>query len=224
MSVELAPATATSFAALPQVNLIPPEIAEQRRLRQLRLALGGVVLLAVVGVGALYQSGQSSVASAQQQLTSATQQDAQLQQQLGKLSNVNTVNQQVNAVKALYLNAMGDEIQWSHYLTDLSLMIPSNVWLSSIQASETSPSTGVAAAAPGATSGYGTVTFTGTAFSHDDVATWLESLAKEPGYTDPYFSNSTEQLDGPRVVVKFSSTVTLTQQALSGRAAAQVGN
>lgn len=224
MTVQTESMTASAYAVLPHVNLIPPEIEEARRLRQVRLALGGVVLLAAVGVGALYHLEQGSANSAQQQLASARQQDVVLQQQLSKFSNVNTVNQQVSAVKALYLNAMGDEIQWSHYLTDLSLMIPSNVWLNSIQATETGPSTGAAAAAPGATSGYGTVTFTGTAFSHDDVATWLESLAKEPGYTDPYFSNSTEQLDGQRVVVKFSSTVTLTQQALSGRAAAQVGN
>lgn len=216
--------TTVALAGLPHVNLLPPEIAEERRLRKVRFALGGVVVLAVAGVVGVYQQQHGSVESAQQQLAEAQQQQAVLAHQLAGLSNVNVVNNEVDSVKALYVSAMGQEIQWSHYLNDLSLSIPDNVWLNSLQASETSPSATASAGAPGTSSGYGTITFAGTAFTHDDVATWLESLAKEPGYTDPYFSNSAEQADGPRVVVKFSSTVSLTQQALSGRAESQVGN
>ena len=65
--------------------------------------------------------------------------------------------------------------------------------------------------------GVGTVTFTGVGFSHDDVAVWLESLAKQKGYTNPYFTNSTKALIGTRSTVNFSSTVTMTSAALSGR-------
>ena len=35
-------------------------------------------------------------------------------------------------------------------------------------------------------------------FKHDDVAVWLESLAKQKGYVNPYFSSSTEALIGTR--------------------------
>ena len=63
----------------------------------------------------------------------------------------------------------------------------------------------------------GTVTFTGVALTHDDVATWLESLASENGFANPYFSNSTEAKIGDQKVVNFSSTVDLTPDAHSGR-------
>ena len=72
-------------------------------------------------------------------------------------------------------------------------------------------------------SGIGTVTFVGVGFSHDDVAVWLESLAKQKGYKDPYFSNSTEALIGTRKTVNFTSTVTLTPEALSGAYTAPAG-
>jgi Tfp pilus assembly protein PilN len=215
--------TAVHTGTLPQVNLLPPEIAERRKLRRLQYALGGLVALSVVAVGGVYEMGHSSVATAQQQLTQAQDQTVLLQSQLAKLSNVDAVNKQLDATKALYVAAMSPEVQWSHYLNDLSLTIPDNVWLTSIAANETNAPASTAAGSVLPT-GLGTVTFSGVAFTHDDVATWLETLAKEPGYLDPYFSNSSETLLGPRTIVKFTSSVILGQQALSGRAAAQVGN
>jgi hypothetical protein len=64
--------------------------------------------------------------------------------------------------------------------------------------------------------GIGSITFAGTAYHHDDVASWLESLAKERGYADPYFSNSTKSKIGDKDAVNFSSTVNLTKDALCG--------
>jgi hypothetical protein len=52
---------------------------------------------------------------------------------------------------------------------------------------------------------------------HDDVAVWLESLAKQKGYTSAYFNSSTEKEIGSTKVVDFSSTVVVTREALSGR-------
>jgi hypothetical protein len=78
----------------------------------------------------------------------------------------------------------------------------------------TAPAGTVVAATP---AGIGTVTFTGVGFSHDDVAVWLESLATQKGYANPYFSSSTETLLGTRKTVNFTSTATLTPAAYSGR-------
>ena len=57
----------------------------------------------------------------------------------------------------------------------------------------------------------------GVAFSHDDVATWLEALGRLKTYANPYFSSSTEALIGARPVVNFSSTVDVTPTAQSHR-------
>ncbi|MGE5763911.1 MAG: hypothetical protein ACM3ZF_08600 [Mycobacterium leprae] len=49
------------------------------------------------------------------------------------------------------------------------------------------------------------------------MATWLEALAKQRGYTNPSFSTSTERYIDASKVVDFTSTVTVTDKALSGR-------
>lgn len=202
---------------LPSVNLIPPEIAEARRFQRARALMLLTVAGAAVAVGGLYYQAHHSVQTAQQQLASAQQQETRLQAQAASFHEVVTINAEVAADKALLTEAMGQEIQWSTYLNDLSLKIPANVWLTSLNASETSPGTSTTATPGSPASSIGTVTFGGVALSHNDVATWLESLATESGYTDPYFSSSTESTIGSRKVVNFSSTVQLTPAALSGR-------
>ena len=72
--------------------------------------------------------------------------------------------------------------------------------------------------------GLGTVNFEGTALKHNDVATWLDSLAKQKGYDQPYFTDSTEELLGDTVIVKFKSQVTLTEDALSKRYVQKAGS
>jgi Tfp pilus assembly protein PilN len=203
---------------LPRVNLLPPEILEAARFRRFQLAMVAAGVGAVAIVAALGVSAHSSVNKAKTDLASAQSTQSSLQSQLNSLQSVKDVYNQVAAKKAMLTQAMGQEIRWSYYLTDLSLKVPDHVWLNSVTASETAGSApaapAVAAAVP---AGIGTVTFAGVAFSHDDVATWLDALAKERGYTNVYFTNSTKAKLGVRDVVNFSSSVTLTQAALSGR-------
>jgi Tfp pilus assembly protein PilN len=210
---------ATRTPTLPRVNLLPPEIQEAARFRRFQLAMVATGVGAVAIVAALGVSAHSSVNQAKSELTQAQSQRASLQSQLSGLQSVRDVYDQVDRKKAMLTQAMGSEIRWSYYLTDLSLKVPDHVWLTSVTATETpAPTAGAAAAAgPLASPGIGTVTFAGTAFSHDDVATWLDALAKERGYTNAYFSSSTKAKLGPRDIVNFSSSVTLTQAALSGR-------
>lgn len=213
---------ATRTPTLPRVNLLPPEIQEAARFRRFQLAMVAAGIGAVAIVAALGVSAHSSVNQAKGQLSQAQSQKANLESQLAGLQSVRDVYNQVAAKKAMLTQAMGPEIRWSYYLTDLSLKVPDHVWLTAVTAAEApSPAAGAAPSPAGASSlvpaGVGTVTFVGTAFSHDDVATWLDALAKERGYSNAYFSNSTKSKVGPRDVVNFTSSVTLTPVALSGR-------
>ena len=215
---------AVQATRIPRVNLLPPEIQEAAKFRRFQLAMvaAGVGAFALVGV--LGYSAHQSVSQAKTGLASAQQQQTSLKAQVAGLQSVSDVYSQVAAKKAMLHQAMGSEIRWSYYLTDLSLKIPQNVWLTGVTAAE--QSTGAAPAASTTSlvpAGVGSVTFSGTAFSHDDVATWLDALAKERGFTNAYFTNSTKSLIGPKNVVNFSSSVTLTQAALSGRYSAVEG-
>jgi Tfp pilus assembly protein PilN len=207
----------SQLAALPRVNLLPPEIAEKRRQRALQAGMGAAVAAAVVGVAAGYLMAHSSATSAQNDLASAQAQTASLKAQVAQYAGDETMRAQLTAEQTMLSTAMGQEVQWSHYLNDLTLRIPDNVWVTQMTLSEGATSGSAPAAAATSGCNIGSVNVSGTAFTHDDVATWLDSLAKEKGYANPYFSNSAQAFIGTTPVVNFTSTATVTCDAQSGR-------
>ena len=201
------------LVTLPRVNLLPPEIAERVRLRRIQGGLGAGVLAAAGVVALLFVLAGNSVDAANEELTVAQAEQSRLQAESAKYADVTAVYAQAAAAQAMLTEAMGQEVRYSRFLSDLSLTVPENVWIKSLTFSQAAaPAAAVGVAEPG----IGTVTVSGVGFSHDDVAVWLESLAGQQGYVNPYFSSSTEALIGPRTVVNFESTATLTADALSG--------
>jgi Tfp pilus assembly protein PilN len=169
-------------------------------------------------VGGLYVSAAHGVTTAQSDLDAARTQQTALQHQLSSYAGVTAIYNAADAAQAQLTVAMGDEVRYSQLLNDLSLAIPGNVWLTNLAFTQGGPA--AAAAAPGTVAGaapIGTGTFQGVAFSHDDVATWLEALGRLKTYANPYFSASTETLIGERPAVTYTSTVDVTPQALSHR-------
>ncbi|MDX6199349.1 MAG: type pilus assembly protein PilN [Actinomycetota bacterium] len=213
MSLMTETGSAITLDSLPRVNLLPPEIAETRRVRRIQIGLGGAVLGAVGVVALLYVAASSSVSSAQTDVDAATATNTHLQAETAKYRDVTAAYDRAAAAQAMLTQAMGEEVRYSRLLTDLSLSVPENVWIKSLTFSQAP-----APAALGSTvSGIGTMTVSGIGFKHDDVAVWLESLAGQKSYTNPYFTSSTEALLGTRKTVTFSSTATLTPAAYSGR-------
>lgn len=230
MTTQTLHAAGTGTGAMPRVNLMPPEIAEAARLRQIQVGLAGAVLAAIAISGLLYYHEHQGVAAAKQRLAQAQEQNTTLQTQLNGLSPVQQTFDAVQARQAMLSTAMGGEVRWSFILNDLSFRMPSNVWLTSMQVGSATPTPAsgpVSATVPGTTSAasavvpIGSISFSGVGFRHDDVAAWLDALAKERSFQNPVFSSSSETTIGSRKVVDFSSQVTVTSLALSGRYTAQ---
>lgn len=209
----------TGLAAVPRVNLLPPEIEQRRRFRRIQYGLGTAVVgtVGLVAFGYLLAAG--SVSSADQELQASTAEGSRLQAETARFADVTAVYAQAAAAQAMLTEAMGQEVRYSELLSDLSLSVPENVWIKDLQFSQAAVPPAVGSTQPG----IGTVTVSGVGFSHEDVAVWLESLAGQKTYTNPYFSSSAESLIGPRTVVDFSSTATLTPDALSGEYTAPAG-
>jgi Tfp pilus assembly protein PilN len=221
---------ASAGLSLPRVNLLPPEIEEAERFRRLQLGLAGAVILSAVLVGGLYMHAKSGLSSAQSQLSTAQAQQATEQQKLNSLASVGTTYAEVSAKHSELQQAMGQEIRWSYVLNDLSLRIPSNVWLTNATANESGTPGATGGAAPaastatGAAAGIGSVSFEGVAFQHDDVAAWLNALAREKGFDSPTFSSSSESMIGSRKVVDFTTSANVTSKALSNRYTSKAGS
>lgn len=212
--------SAVAVAALPRVNLLPPEIEEGRRLRRVQAGLGAGVVGAVAVVGVLTLMAAQQVSSAQDDLDGSKAQGQTLQAQVDSYADVPAVYAQVDAAEAQLSQAMGSEIRWSYFLNDLSLRTPSKVWLESL----TVTSQDAAAAAATATGtgeylqpGLAQISVEGRGYRHNDVAAWLEALSKEKGVSQPYFTTSKQDTVGTEDAVSFTSQATVTEDALSHR-------
>jgi len=197
-----------------RINLLPPERAERRRARQTTATIVAagvvlVVLLALVFVAEVFRlNGQKHSLETQQ----AT--NADLQSQVAQLSQFQQLETQLRQKKTLLTNLTSDEVRWSVILADLSLVIPSDTWLTNLTATETANS--AAPPAPGTTGAVtlGSIQLSGTTFSHLDVAKWLTRLAGVDAFTNSYLSLSSKNVIGVTNVVNFNSSVQLSDQAL----------
>ena len=212
---------------VPRVNLLPPEILAARKLRRTKAALGATVAGVLIASGGLYLLAQNSADARAQELAVAQTETTRLKTEEAKYAEVPRVMAQVDAAKEARDQALSTNVAWYRYLNDLALTYPEAVWLENITAT-VAASTDAAApvptagANPLATPGIGTVTFSGKALQHSDVASWLDVLASTDGFADAYFTNSTrEQIDGTDVV-NFTSQVVVTDGALWDRYESEV--
>lgn len=196
-----------------RINLLPPERAARRRARQFTTSIVAVGVAIVVLLAIVF--GAELVRLHGQQNKLKTQQDtnAQLQAQVAQLAQFATLETQLRQKTALLTSLTTNEVRWSVLLTDVSLVIPSNVWLTNLTATVTAGST---QAGPGAATAtvLGSIQLTGVTFSHIDVAKWLTRLAGVDAFANPYLSLSSKAVIGPTQVVDFNSSVQLSGQAL----------
>jgi Tfp pilus assembly protein PilN len=206
-------------AVLPRVNLLPPEILVRRFVRRVQYGLAGAGLTSVALLGLLYVGAVNDAKDADAELREATAAGQAAQAEQAKYADVNAVYARADAAEVMLTQAMGEEVRYSSHLQQLARTVPDQVWLKNVAFTQTPP-----APAPGDTTpGIGSVTFTGVGYEHDDVATWLETLATHKGYAKPYLTSSTEALIGKRVTVDFVTTVVMTPDSLSRRYTAPAG-
>jgi Tfp pilus assembly protein PilN len=175
----------------------------------------GVVVLA--GVGALYFLQQLRLVAVRGDLKDQQATNAGIQAQINDLRRFDELMREVEASRNMLSTLLANEILWSTVLRDVSLVIPSDVWLSGVtaQSNETGQA-GTAGATPGASQGLvGQISFTGQALDHRAVALWLSRLEDVRGFANPWLSNAQKGLVGTTEVVQFTSSVDLSQRAVA---------
>ncbi|MFY9587728.1 MAG: hypothetical protein WAT66_09765 [Actinomycetota bacterium] len=190
-----------------QINLLPPEIAQRRRARQITVALGaaGLGLVALLIIVFLVQAARLS--GERGNLEDAKRQNSALQRQISSLQSFATLQQTLRTKEQLLDRLTSNEVRWSVLLNDISLVIPSDVWLSNLSGSVQAPTPGtpVTTNAP-----VGTIQVTGNTFTHLDVAKWLSRVAGVREFAFPYLSLSAKAA----TTVTFNSSLQLSQSAL----------
>lgn len=204
-----------------RINLLPPEVRQRQRVRRQTAAViaAGVVILA--GVAALFFLQQLRLVAVNNDLEDQRATNSGIQAQINDLRRFDELQREVEASRNMLTTLMANEVLWSGILRDISLVIPSDVWLSGVsaQTNESSLSTTAPAAAGtgtgGATGLVGQITFTGFSLDHRAVALWLARLDDIRGFANPWLSNAQKTDVGTHKVVQFASSVDLSQQAVA---------
>jgi Tfp pilus assembly protein PilN len=215
MSTLLATRTRTS---VPIVNLLPPEFAEQEKLRKLQMKLGAVLALTLLTLVGGYLSSRGAASSAREELAASRSTSAQLLAQQAQFAEVPQSRARLQAAESTLAKAMTKEILWSTYLRDLSLSVPKGVWLTELAG--TVAQTAAETEDPAADTGLGTVSFTGRALKYENVADWLDALEKQKGYSNAWSSDLKQTTAEGETYIEFTSSVNLTEAALAKRSEA----
>ena len=208
-----------------RINLLPPEFGQRRRARRMTSAfvLAGLVYVALLGV--LWALGNGRLNGAKRELAEATSRVDAVQAQVATLREFSTLQGDVDRKERTLATVMAGDVHWSRVLTELSMVIPGDAWLTSMSATATPPGEeapgGAAAPATPATPApvpkLGTITFAAVTFDFPDVAIWIRRMSSDTILQAIWVPSATKGAIGDRGVVNFSSTGELSEDAASRR-------
>ena len=207
-----------------RIDLLPSAYQERRRQRRnvgLVVVAAMLVLLLVIGywmvLGARVNGEKDKLAEAQR--TNQT-----LQGQIAELSRFADLDAEVSAKRQALVAVMTGDVDWPAVMTEVAMVIPGEVWLTSMSASagatEGAAPVGTETA-PVRVSGevpFGRISFQGKSLSMPGVAKWLVSLRNVREFAAIWLNTATvSQIEGSVDVVDFDSTLELSERSASRR-------
>jgi len=187
------------------VNLLPVEERGGRRrppAAPVAVAGLGVILASVLAVGFFSASGK--VDEREQELTVLERQVAAARRAAKPAKPVRRGRSAERNKRLTALNdALGKRLAWDRVLRDVSLVLPDDVWLSSLKAGE--PGAAGASSTPATpTPSALTVTFTGFTYSQEGVARLLTRLGLAPELTNVRLQQSSVTEVGRQEIFGFT--------------------
>ena len=200
------------------VNLLPRD-QSQRTLKKenLPLLVGGCTGLLVVAVlGAMFMMGSGKIASSKRNLDDLNRQFEALPP---PPPGPSAAQQQLAGEKSARLGAMqtalSSRVSWDRVFREFSLVLPDDVWLTSLSAkSPISPSTNLSST--GGSTVPSMFTIQGRTYSHDGVARLLSRLQVVPDLVNVQLISSTKSKVGNQPVVEFTIAADIAASTKSG--------
>jgi Tfp pilus assembly protein PilN len=193
------------------VNLLPRDhghrTVKKESLPVLIGACSGVLVAAVLG--AMFMMGSGKIAAQQRKLDDLNRTYQALPP---PPAGPSAVQQQLAGEKdarvSALTTALGSRVAWDRVFREFSLVLPDDVWLTTLTAkSPVSPATNAATGTGGAPSQF---TLQGRTYSHDGVARLLSRLQVVPDLTNVQLVSSTLSKVGEQDVVEFSISADIT--------------
>lgn len=210
---------ATPVATWPQVNLLPSEVTQGRRLKSIKRLLLLALLVVVLIATLAYAGAQWLARSAAAELASVQAETARLQEEKASYAEVPTTLGAISQAETARQQGMATEILWPSYLESLRAVTPTGVSYDSLSVTVGSASQPYAGSTdPLATPGsIGQVSFTARSTTVPDTAAWIDGISTVAGLQNPWFSSASRTEEDGVVYYQVEATVDLQPSALSGR-------
>ncbi len=197
-----------------QVNLLPPDIlqVQQRRRLAVLVAVAGVGLLLLLFAFYMFQNQQLSGVNDEIAAQQAT--NAAVTEQIAGLQEFAALQEEAQAKEDLLAGAYAGEISFSGLLMDMSRVIPSDAYLTSLNAQATTPAVEGAPTAT-TTSFAGSLQAAGIGLDVESLSTFLTRLESVDGWVNPWMTTLSQ--DTSTGFYSFSSGVDLTEAVVTKR-------
>ena len=193
------------------VNLLPRQQVQQKRQRTNTVALGagigGAVVVLVLAAGFLLANRsvnrqRDALATARAVLAATPAHHVSAQTNAFRSSILNQREQRSLALAA----AIGKRVAWDRILRRMALVLPDDVWLTTVSGTmplegTAVPATAVASALPSTPTAF---TLQGSTYSQAGVARLLARLQVVPDLTNVQLQSSTATLIGTQRVINFT--------------------
>jgi Tfp pilus assembly protein PilN len=180
------------------VNLLPRDDGRARSRQTNPVAVGGVAAFVAMTaiLAALFLITSAGVADKQERLDAAQERLAATPVPPPAPASASALEQEKGQRITALSAALAKRMAWDRVLRELSLVLPEDVWLSTLSAKAPAQAAGAPAAG---------FTITGQTYSHDGVARLLARLAVVPHLSNIQLQHSSQAAsEGGRKVVEFS--------------------
>jgi Tfp pilus assembly protein PilN len=187
------------------VNLLPRDQGQKTiRKESLPVLVGACSgVLVAAALGAMFMMGSGKVAAQQHKLDDLNRRYQALPPPPAGPSAAQQALAGAQSARVSALSAaLSSRVAWDRVFREFSLVLPDDVWLTTLTAkSPISPLTNAASSAGGAPSEF---IMEGRTYSHDGVARLLSRLQVVPDLTNVQLQSSTRSVVGGQDVVEFS--------------------
>lgn len=207
-----------------RIDLLPSVYEERRRQRRNVTSVfiaGALVLLLLVGWW-FYLGIQ--INDAEDRLTEVQARNAALEAQIAELQRFAELAAEVEAKRTALQTVFAGDVDWPALLTEIAMVVPGEVWLTSLTASagatEGSAPVGTETAPIriDTKEPFGRMAFAGNSLSMPGVARWMIRLESVREFFAVYLNTATAAEDEAGVgLVTFDSTLELSNRAASRR-------
>jgi hypothetical protein len=204
-----------------RASLLPAEITDRRRARQMRIIVIAGLVLVLVAIGGWYASAARDRSAAQRDLDTANAQIAKANKRLtdSDLADVTRTTNANNEVTAQLKTLMATDLPWSTLLNRLRATgTSSKVTIARVTASLSGANASTNALPSTTTaSTVATLTIEGAAADKKTIAGFIDNLGKTTGIANPFLTSASQASDQTSTTFTFTANADVTSVMLCGR-------